>query len=394
LPEPLPEHFPKVMMLVGLQGSGKTTSAAKLAQRMQKLGGGKALLVSLDTYRPAAMDQLARLGSRAGVEVLPTSPDEAVLDIAQRALSHISESCTPQAANDDRAQGDVRGGVRGDKVRRHAIAGVRHLILDTAGRVSTDAAMMEELRALKQLVKPNEIICVVDISIGRTACDIVKEFDAAVGLTGIMLTKTDGDASGGSALSMLSVTGKPVKYVGSGEKLEDIDIFDPQRMADRMLGMGDIVSLVERASAGVSEDEVDRVGDKIKSGRFDFDDFAMQLNLLRKLGGLAGVLSFLPIGSLSKMASGDDLQKEELGRSLAMLSAMTKMERAKPELVLSSDSRKRRIAKGSGVKLGDLLQLLERFESIRMAVMQLVGVNLDAMVKGDGLADFLKKIGK
>jgi signal recognition particle subunit SRP54 len=349
--EPKP---PRTVLMVGLQGAGKTTSTAKLAHKYKRLEQ-KVLLVSLDVYRPAAIEQLAALGRGAGIDVLPVLDEEKaaknVMAIVKRAL----------------------------RVREQDNYDV--LLLDTAGRLNVDSAMMEEIKQVRDLAQPDEVLCVADISMGQSSYGVVRDFHGAVGITGIILTKTDGDASGGVALAMSSATGCPIKFVGSGEKIADLENFDPQRMADRILGMGDIVSLVEKAAASVDEDEAQRIGDKMKSGIFDFNDYAAQLNLLKNMGGLAGIMRFLPMGAIEKTA-GDNLKEEKVHTELALIASMTKQERSNPDLVAHSTARKVRIAAGAGARFSEVTTMTENFVRIASVVKQLAAMDSDDLVSG------------
>jgi signal recognition particle subunit SRP54 len=323
---------PSCLMMVGLHGSGKTTSSGKLARLLQKQGRTP-LLVAADVYRPAAMDQLATLGQELGLPVFVKKGETDVLKIAREALDYAqANQCNT-------------------------------LIFDTAGRLQIDEPLVQELVRLRDQVKPDEILLVLDSATGQEAVNVATHFDQALNITGSILTKLDGDARGGAALSLKSVTNKPIKFVGVGEKLEDFEPFHPERMASRILGMGDVVSLVERAAEAVDLDEAKRMEEKMRKGQFTLEDFLDQLRQMKKLGSLESIVGMLPGGS--QMLKGADLGKseKEFKRMEGMICAMTLKERRNPSIL--NAKRRIRIAKGSGVTVADLNQLLNKFNQMQ-----------------------------
>lgn len=322
------EGDPACILMVGLHGSGKTTSSGKLARLLQKQGRTP-LLVAADVYRPAAMDQLATLGQKLELPVFVMKGETDVLRIAREALAY--------------ARANERN----------------TLIFDTAGRLQIDGPLVQELVHLRDLVKPSEILLVLDAATGQEAVNVATHFDQALQITGAILTKLDGDARGGAALSLKSVTGKPIKFAGKGEKLEDFEPFHPERMASRILGMGDVVSLVERAAETVDLDDAQRLEEKMRKGQFTLDDFLEQLRQMRKLGSLESIVGMLPGGS--EMLKNADLSKSEkdFRRMEGMICAMTGQERRHPQIL--NARRRLRIATGSGVKVSELNNLLQRF---------------------------------
>ncbi len=341
---------PAVILLAGLQGSGKTTSAGKLARLIKGTTKKKVLMVSTDVYRPAAIDQLATLGRNLEVEVFPSDPSQKPVDIARAALDH---------------------------ARRHFFD---VLIVDTAGRLAIDAAMMEEVKALHAAVKPIETLFVVDSMQGQDAVNVAKAFSEALPLTGIVLTKLDGDARGGAALSVRHVTGKPIKFVGVSEKMDGLEPFHPERMASRILGMGDILSLVEEARAKVDEKEAQKLADKLKKGKgFDLEDFKAQLQQMKKMGGLASLADKLPMQITQMAQQSPELQEKALRRTEGIINAMTPLERRKPELLKAS--RKRRIAAGAGVQVQEVNRLLAQFEQMQKMMKMMRGGNLAKMMR-------------
>ena len=319
---------PACLMMVGLHGSGKTTSSGKLARLLQKQGRAP-LLVAADVYRPAAMDQLATLGQTLGLPVFVKKGETDVLRIAREAR----DFAAAQACDT--------------------------LIFDTAGRLQIDEPLVQELVRLRDLVQPDEILLVLDAATGQEAVNVATHFDQALHITGSILTKLDGDARGGAALSLKSVTQKPIKFMGVGEKLEDFEPFHPERMASRILGMGDVVSLVERAAEAVDEEDARKLEEKMRKGEFTLVDFLEQLRAMKKLGSLESIVGLLPGGQeLLKQA---DLTKQEkqFRRMEGMICAMTPLERTKPHIL--NASRRKRIAKGSGVSVTELNTMLNRF---------------------------------
>ena len=326
------EHKPGVLMMVGLHGSGKTTSSAKLARWLQKQDR-KPLLVGVDVYRPAAMDQLEKLGQQLNVPVFIKRGETDVLAIARLAQDHAQS------------------------------LGCDLLLFDTAGRLQIDEPLVQELVRLRDLVKPDEILLVLDAATGQEAVNVATHFDQALNITGSILTRLDGDARGGAALSLKSVTQKPIKFVGTGEKLEDFEPFHPERMASRILGMGDVVSLVERAAEAVDVEDAKRLEEKMKKGQFSLEDFLDQLRQMKKLGPLDKVVGMLPGGS--EMLKGADLSKQEkeFSHMEAMICAMTLEERRHPNVL--NASRRKRIAKGTGVTVAELNTMLNRFNQMQ-----------------------------
>jgi signal recognition particle subunit SRP54 len=340
---------PAVVLLAGLQGSGKTTSAGKLA-RILKAQKKKVLLVSTDVYRPAAIEQLATLARTLEVDVFPSDPSQKPVDIARAAL---------------------------DWARKHYHDVV---IVDTAGRLAIDEAMMNEVRELEGAVKPVETLFVVDAMQGQDAVNVAKAFGAALPLTGIVLTKLDGDARGGAALSVRHVTGKPIKFVGVSEKLDGLEAFHPERMASRILGMGDILGLVEQAHAKVDAAEAQKLADKFKKGKdFDLEDFKSQLAQMRKMGGIGNLAEKLPVQITQMAQQSPELQEKQLRRTEGIIDAMTPLERRKPELIKAS--RKRRIAAGAGVQVQEVNRLLNQFEQMQKMMKMMRGGNLQRMLR-------------
>src|SRR5579862_2651570 len=319
---------PSSILMVGLHGSGKTTSSGKLARLLQKQGR-QPLLVAADVYRPAAMDQLETLAKQIEVPVFVKRGETDVLKIARGALDFAKEN------------------------NRNV------LIFDTAGRLQIDEPLVQELVRLRDLVKPQEILLVLDAATGQEAVNVATHFDQALQITGSILTKLDGDARGGAALSMKAVTGKPIKFAGVGERLDEFEPFHPERMASRILGMGDVVSLVEKAAEAVTEDEAKRMEEKMRKGEFTLEDFLEQLRAMKKLGSLESIVKMLPGGSdaLKQMDVGK--QEKEFKRMEGMVCAMTKKERLTPSIL--NASRRRRIAAGSGVTVTELNTMLNKF---------------------------------
>ncbi|MCX8156041.1 MAG: signal recognition particle protein [Verrucomicrobiae bacterium] len=319
---------PAGIMMVGLHGSGKTTSSGKLARLLQKQGR-QPLLVAADVYRPAAMDQLETLGRQLNLPVFVQRGEKDVLRIAREALAYAREQ--------------HRGVV----------------IFDTAGRLQIDEPLVQELVRLKELVRPDEILLVLDAATGQEAVNVATHFDRALGVTGAILTKLDGDARGGAALSFKSVVGRPIKYVGVGEKLEDFEPFHPERMASRILGMGDVVSLVERAAEAVDLEEAQKLEEKLRKGQFTLEDFLEQLRQMKRLGPLENIVKMLPGGT--EMAKENDLSQseKELRRMEGILCAMTREERRNPSIL--NARRRQRIARGSGVTVAEVNTLLNKY---------------------------------
>jgi signal recognition particle subunit SRP54 len=323
---------PSSILMVGLHGAGKTTSSGKLARLLQKQGR-QPLLVAADVYRPAAMDQLETLGKQIGIPVFVKRGETDVQKIAREAMDYA------KAQN------------------RNVI------IFDTAGRLQIDEPFVQELVRLRDLVKPQEILLVLDAATGQEAVNVATHFDQALQITGSILTKLDGDARGGAALSMKSVTGKPIKFMGIGEKLEDFEPFHPERMASRILGMGDVVSLVEKAAEAVSEEDTKKLEEKMRKGEFTLEDFLEQLRAMKKLGPLESVMKMLPGGAEALKQVDIGKQEKEFKRMEGMVCAMTLKERRTPQIL--NANRRRRIAAGSGVTVTELNTMLNKFSQMQ-----------------------------
>lgn len=354
---------PAVIMMVGLQGSGKTTTTAKLARRLTERDRKKVLMASLDVNRPAAQQQLATLGEQTGVATLPIVEGQQPVDIARRAL------------NAAKLQGfDV-------------------LLLDTAGRLHVDQALMDEMRAVADVSTPQEVLLVVDALTGQDAVNVAQSFTAQVPLTGVVLTRMDGDARGGAALSMRAVTERPIKFIGTGEKMDGLEAFHPQRVAGRILGMGDVVSLVERAAETIKVEEAEKLAAKMAKGQFDMDDLRAQLLQMRRMGGLGALAGMIPgmKKAQAAMASGA-VDEKILLRMDAIITSMTPKERARPDLL--NAKRKIRVAKGSGTTVQDVNRLLKMHQEMANAMKKIKKMGglkgLAAMFgKGGGLAGAL-----
>ena len=319
---------PAPILMVGLQGSGKTTTSAKLGLMLQNRDKKRVLMASLDVRRPAAMEQLKILGEQAGVPTLPILANQLPLDIARRALA---------AAR---------------------VGGYDALILDTAGRQHIDEGLMLEVAQVRDAVKPHETLLVADSLTGQDAVNIARSFNERLHLTGIILSRADGDARGGAALSMRQVTGAPIKFLGVGEKLDALEAFHPSRVADRLLDMGDVVSLVEKASETIDREQAEKLARKMKKGQFDMEDLADQLKQMRRLGGMQGVLSMLPgVGKVKDQLAAAGLDDGMLKRQEAIIQSMTRKERAKPDIL--NGSRRKRIAGGAGVEVSEVNKLLK-----------------------------------
>jgi signal recognition particle subunit SRP54 len=341
---------PAVVLMAGLQGSGKTTSAAKLARFLREREKKSVLLVSTDVYRPAAIDQLQKLASQVGAAFFPSRPDEKPVDIARAALAQARVSSA-----------DV-------------------LIVDTAGRLHVDAAMMDEIHALHAALDPVETLFVVDSMTGQDAVNTAKAFNEVLPLTGVILTKTDGDARGGAALSVRHVTGKPIKFLGIGEKTDALEPFYPDRLASRILGMGDVLSLVEQAQRGVDQEKAEQLAKKITKGGFDLDDFREQLLQMEKMGGMASVMDKLP--GMGKMPDAEQLSQGEkqMRRLVAIINSMTPHERHHPDIIRGS--RKRRIAAGSGTQVQDVNRLLKQFGEMQVMMKRFGKGGMGKMLRG------------
>ena len=320
---------PMTMMMVGLQGSGKTTTSAKIAKRMKERQGKKVLLASLDTRRPAAMEQLRVLGAQVGVDTLPIVASETPVEISRRAI------------------------------REGRLGGYDVLILDTAGRTHIDEELMAETAEIKAATDPHEILLVVDSLTGQDAVNLARSFDSRIDITGLVLTRVDGDGRGGAALSMRAATGKPIKLLGIGEKMDALEDFHPSRIADRILGMGDIVSLVEKASQHVTAEDAERMAKKLKKGVFDLEDLRGQLLQMKKMGGMGSLMNMLPgMGQMKKAMAGSNVDEKVFDRQVAIINSMTKVERSNPDLL--NAKRRIRIAKGSGTKVEDVNKLMKQ----------------------------------
>ena len=342
---------PAVILMAGLQGSGKTTTAAKLARLLREDSRKKVLVVSCDVYRPAAIEQLKTVAAQAGVDFLPSAGDERPADIARRAREHA-------------------------RLRYYDV-----LIVDTAGRLAIDQPMMQEIAELEAILEPAETLFVVDAMQGQDAVNVARAFGDALPLTGIVLTKLDGDARGGAALSVRQVTGKPIKFAGTGEKLGALEAFHPERMASRILGMGDIVSLVEEAHKQVDLEEAQRVAEKIKRGKgFDLEDFKQQVQQMKKMGGIAALADKLPAQLVGQINPAQLQDEGQFRRIEGIINSMTRAERSRPELIKAS--RKRRIATGAGVPVQEVNRLLKQFEQMQKMMKLMKGGNMARMMRG------------
>jgi signal recognition particle subunit SRP54 len=346
------DNPPATILMVGLQGSGKTTTTAKLAKRLKDKNGKKVLLASLDTNRPAAMEQLAILGVQIGVDSLPIVKGETAVQIAKRAKTQAS------------------------------LGGYDVLFLDTAGRLHIDEVLMDEVQSVRDIAQPRETLLVVDGLTGQDAVNVASEFDGKVGISGVVLTRMDGDGRGGAALSMRHVTGKPIRFVGLGEKMDAIEVFDAERVAGRILGMGDIVALVERAQETFEAEQAERMAKRFAKGLFNMNDLKMQLEQMIKMGGMQGLMGMMPGMAKHQAAAAEaGLDDRMLRRQIALIQSMTKKERANPDLLAAS--RKKRIAAGSGLDVSDLNKLLKQHK--QMADM------MKKMGKGGGMKQMIKQ---
>ena len=345
---------PAVILLAGLQGAGKTTTAAKLARWLIQERGKKVIAVSTDVYRPAAIEQLKTVAGQAGAEFFPSAGNERPVDIANAALDHAR--------------------------RRHMDV----LIVDTAGRLAIDEDMMREVAGLHQALSPIETLFVVDSMLGQDAANTARAFAERLPLTGVILTKLDGDARGGAALSVTTITGKPVKFIGVAERINGLERFDPERMAGRVLGMGDIVSLVEDVSRSIDVEKAQKLAQRVQSGeRFDLNDFRDQIGQMRKLGGLSGMLDKLPAQMTAAAGQVDPKQAErQMRRVEGIIDSMTPQERSKPELIKAS--RKRRIAGGAGVPVQEVNRLLNQFDQMQAMMKQMRKGGLAKLMRGMG----------
>ena len=336
------DNPPAPILMVGLQGSGKTTTTAKLAKRLTDRNHKRVLMASLDTNRPAAMEQLAILGRQIGVDTLPIVKGETAVQIARRAKSAAT------------------------------MGGYDVYMLDTAGRLHIDEVLMDEVQAVRDAVAPRETLLVVDGLTGQDAVNVATEFDGKVGISGVVLTRMDGDGRGGAALSMRAVTGKPIRFVGLGEKMDALETFEAERIAGRILGMGDIVALVEKAQETFEAEQAERMAKRFAKGLFNMNDLKGQLDQMLKMGGMQGLMGMLPgMGKMQKQAEAAGLDDRMLRRQIALINSMTKKERANPDLLQAS--RKRRIAAGAGLEVSELNRLLKQHRQ---------------------MADMMKKMGK
>ena len=333
-----------VIMMAGLQGAGKTTTTAKLAGKF-KSKGRKPLLVACDIYRPAAIEQLRINGEKQGVEVFSMGTNNNPVDIAKAAIQH--------AKNNNFNVG----------------------ILDTAGRLHVDEDMMAELQHIKQEIAVDQTILVVDSMTGQDAVNVAATFNEKIGIDGVILTKLDGDTRGGAALSIKAVTGKPILYVGMGEKLSDLEQFYPDRMASRILGMGDVLTLIEKAEAQIDEEQAKKMGEKLKKAEFDFNDYLTSMEQMNKMGGIGSILNMLPgmgLGGQMKNMTVPDDAEDNLRRTEAIIYSMTAKERANPDIL--NPSRKNRIAKGAGVDISEVIRLVKQFDQMKKMMKQMPGM--------------------
>lgn len=334
---------PTVLMLAGLQGAGKTTFAAKLGNYLKKQGE-KVLMVGADVYRPAAIKQLQVLGEQTGIEVYSEENHQDAVGICERGLAKAKE------------------------------LGSTYMIIDTAGRLHIDEKLMDELKEIKRLTRPQEILLVVDAMIGQDAVNLAESFNNVLNIDGVVLTKLDGDTRGGAALSIKAVVGKPIKFVGVGEKIDDIELFHPERLVSRILGMGDVVSLVEKAQSAIDEEDAKSLEEKIRTQKFDLDDFLKQLQNIKKLGSLGSILKMIPgMGQIGDLAPAE----KEMKKVEAIIQSMTKEERKKPEILKAS--RKQRIAKGSGTEVADINRLLKQFEQMKAMMKMFSGGKMPSL---------------
>jgi len=353
---------PVPVLMVGLQGSGKTTTTAKIALRLKTRERKKVLMASLDVRRPAAQEQLRILGEQVEVATLPIVPGQQPVEIAKRALQ--------------------TGRLEGYDV----------VMLDTAGRLAFDEELMAEVAAVRDATRPAETLLVADAMTGQDAVNVATAFQQKVGITGIVLTRIDGDARGGAALSMRAITGKPIKLLGVGEKVDALEAFHPDRIAGRILGMGDVVSLVEKAAESIDREEAEKLARKMEKGSFDLDDMANQLRQIRKMGGMSGMMGLLPgIGKIKKQLEGANIDEGILKRQEAIISSMTKAERRNPDLLKAS--RKRRIALGSGTTVQDVNRLLKQFQDMQTMMKKVKKLGQKGLMR-QGLSALMPRGGK
>lgn len=344
---------PVPLLMVGLQGSGKTTTTAKLGKYLNEKQRKKTLMASLDTQRPAAQEQLEILGQQIGVDTLEIIKGQTPVEITKRALETAK------------------------------LEGYDVVILDTAGRLSINQELMDEVAAVRDISNPAETLLVVDAMTGQDAVTTAENFNEQIGVSGVVLTRIDGDARGGAALSMRAVTGKPIKFMGVGETTDALEPFHPSRIADRILDMGDIVSLVEKAAETIDRDEAEKAAMKMAKGNFDLDDFASQLKQMRKMGGMSGLMGMLPgMGKMKKMLGDNELDDSIIVKQEAILSSMTKKERANPKLL--NASRRKRIATGSGTDVQDVNRLLKQFQQMQSMMKKMKKMGGGNLLKGIG----------
>jgi signal recognition particle subunit SRP54 len=345
---------PIAILMVGLQGSGKTTTSAKLGFRLTKRDNKKVLMASLDIHRPAAQQQLATLGEQTGVQVLQSIFGEQPIAIAKRAM---------------------------DTGRKE---GYDVVILDTAGRLNIDQALMTEVAQIRDITKPVETLLVTDAMTGQDAVNVARDFNEKVGITGIALTRVDGDARGGAALSMRTVTGAPIKLMGTGEKMEELELFQAERIAGSILGMGDIVGLVEKASEVVDQEDAKKMAKKMLKGQFTLDDMAQQLSQVKKMGNLEGLLGMMPgAQNIKKQMAGANIDDKLISRQEAIIRSMTKKERLNPKVL--NGSRRRRIAEGSGTTVPDVNRVLKQFKQMSQMMKKVGKMGKNGMMRGGGM---------
>lgn len=344
------DNPPAPILMVGLQGSGKTTTTAKLAKRLTDREKKRVLMASLDTNRPAAMEQLAILGQQIGVDTLPIVPGENAVQIARRAKQQAT------------------------------LGGYDVYMLDTAGRLHIDQVLMDEVQAVRDVANPRETLLVVDGLTGQDAVNVATEFDGKVGISGVVLTRMDGDGRGGAALSMRAVTGKPIRFVGLGEKMDAIEVFDAQRIAGRILGMGDIVALVEKAQEVLEVEQAERMMKRFQKGQFNMNDLKNQLDQMQKMGGMQSIMGMMPgMGKMAKQAEAAGFDDKAIRRQVALINSMTKRERANPDMLQAS--RKKRIASGAGMDVAELNRLLKMQKQMADTMKKLGKMGKGGMLK-------------
>ncbi|MGM7681728.1 signal recognition particle protein [Cytobacillus sp. Hm23] len=341
---------PTVILMVGLQGAGKTTHTGKIANLLRKKYNKNPLLVAADIYRPAAIKQLQTLGKQLNMPVFSLGDQVSPVEIAKQAIAQAKEQ-----HND-------------------------YVLIDTAGRLHIDEALMDELAQIKEVTNPHEIFLVVDAMTGQDAVNVAESFNSQLGITGVVLTKLDGDTRGGAALSVKAVTGKPIKFVGLGEKLDALEAFHPERMASRILGMGDVLTLIEKAQATVDEDKAKELEQKMRTMSFTFDDFLEQLSQVRSMGPLDDLINMLPGANKMKGLKNVQVDEKQIGHVEAIIRSMTKAEKVQPEII--NASRKKRIAKGSGTSVQEVNRLLKQFEDMKKMMKQMTNMSSKSKKKG------------